>query len=509
MEFSIGCFNARRRAARKGVDPFHQRLGGCHKAVPQVAVQSIHIGFSRSELGLDQRADFGSKGYGPPAADTSDVHRLDPEAIVVARAVEEVETTERFLGTEVRFEVIEVIAGEGLAVGGTIRSPGSTERYHGRSKADDFSGARLGAYIGGCTAYDYALAKRYLLFLGRYKGAWHVAGPPFTRVNEEVDAGSDPWVDAVRHYARIAALASRAARTEALRALIERGRARDADHAAVALAADVERHFAHPSPHKSFAELEPLYEAASGRAKGQALIAIGVGADPAARAFMRARTAELCDGEGAVDADTAVLAIGKYYEKVVDEGAIEPLGRIYIAMGSAQKGWRRPLTWALIYGAGPAHTELMNDVFESADDEDAGGLSEWIGRYPTRRGLTLLWARVGDDHRDRYEMTMALAAGGDSRVVAWALERLKKRSSEDRWVAVYVIGHSPRDEADAAAAQIIAGGGEDLVWLLEAYGTARHVSVVRRLEQIGRRQHLSEKARHRLECARREHGATP
>ena len=67
------------------------------------------------------------------------------------------------------------------------RSSGTLE-FAGRSAGETFEQARPGAFAGACIAYDYRLGGRYLLFLGKRPSAgWRVQGPPFTRVNEEVD----------------------------------------------------------------------------------------------------------------------------------------------------------------------------------------------------------------------------------------------------------------------------------------------------------------------------------
>jgi len=432
----------------------------------------------------------------------------DSQTIVLARASSTVTagTADGYPG--IKHEVVEVLKGTGLAKGDSIVTSGTTDRYRGRGKQSDFSRARPGAYAGSCIAYDYALGEHYLLLLELQDGHWVVSGPPFTRANEEVDASGDPWVAAVRAYVRVAALKAPAARRKQLRKLQKRGEAKKASPAHALLAGDIASHFGHASPHKSFDELEPMYDRAKGRDKNRVLVAIGTGADPAAAEFMRQLIADTRAGNSPVDDDVAALAIAKYFEKLPDAAAVESIARLYIDRGSSKQASRWPLMWTLIRTAGPRHQALMIEAYESANDEEAGRLAEWFAKHPSPRALELMWKRFDAHYKDKYETALALAGMGDKAVVDWARKRLRKGKDQDgladRWIAVYIIGRSPLPAADKLAKKIIKAGGKDLVALIQAYIDASHALADRRLKQIARKRGVGTDAREWLGRARRQ-----
>lgn len=115
---------------------------------------------------------------------------------------------------------------------------------------------------GPCNATDYEQGSKYVLFLEKWEGRWLVLGPPFTRINVLVDGPDAPWTQAVRQYARVAALGDYEQEKAALRELHTRAE-RDEPDCPRALAADIDRHFSKPTWAKSFNDLKTLFEAAT------------------------------------------------------------------------------------------------------------------------------------------------------------------------------------------------------------------------------------------------------
>ncbi len=386
---------------------------------------------------------------------------------------------------KVELEVTQIVKGKGVAVGDSVRVRGGLIRYRGASKPGDFSRARPGAYVGSCTAWDYAEKKSYILFLERRGRRWNTLGVPFARVNEE----DEPiWRRAVEEYVRVGAIANAAKRRAALDALIARGEAKTASEADKAIAADLARHLATPTSAKAFLELQRLLNETSDAGERERIVhAIGVGGDPAARRQMTVWVREARRGNSPVDERTLFDAIGAYFDKVPDAAAMREIGELYISLGIKRKRDRRTLMNLLIAHATDAHKEVMTRALAGADDEEAGRIAAWFARHPVRAALDDTRARVGSDFAAKRELALALAGMGDAKVVAWAKQRLADPPDEDRWIALQVLARSPRKDADAAARKVIKAGGEDLTSLIQGYGEATHARVGARLKDISAR----------------------
>jgi hypothetical protein len=397
---------------------------------------------------------------------------------------------------EIEMQVVTVLRGTTYAVGDKVKVSGSTKKYYGAA-ADklDFSKARPGTYAGSCTAYDYKVGHYFLLLLTKWNGRPVVAGHAFTRVNEEVDAKNDPWTTAVKEYARIAGLATPEARAKAFAALIAKGKKKKASKLDKAIAADVAAHLATPTPYKKFAELEPLYKAATGAAKGEALIAIGSGADPAAKDFMLGVTKDLVADAAPVDREIELEALSEYYDTIVDRDALAALAGYYVKLGSAYKDERWSLMWLLIHHADDTHQKLMEQALDGADPEEAGRLCEWFVAHPSKYATAEIKRRTEGKYAEHDELTRALAGLGDADVVTWAKGKLAGKKDDSTWLAVYVIAASPTKDADAIADKLIKAGGENLVTLIQGYNKARHANVAARLAQIQAKKDLSDDAR--------------
>jgi hypothetical protein len=411
--------------------------------------------------------------------------------VVIARA------TGAAGGEAVTFEVEQVVRGRGLKIGDVIALRGSLGHYLGASPALDFSRPRPGAFIGGCIAYDYALGRHYVLLLAPYNGGWAARGGPFTRVNEEVDGANAPWAVAVRAYARIADLASAADRRKALETLVARGTAAKATPTEKVIAADVNAHLAAATPAKSFAELEALEQAGTAT-HASVLLAVGRGGDPAARAYMAKAVADL-RATATVD-QSAVEAVAAYYEDVSDPAVLGQLAAYYVDLGSQAPRARWPLMLLLIDRAGASDRAVMLQALLDANDEEASQLGAWFVRFPSAKAEQELLRRLGGSFRAggapaRFQTMFALAGMGNKAVLAWAKRELaSSTTSDDRWVAPYVIALSPLRTADALVPGIIARGGDDLVHLVEGYRDARHRHADRRLAALAKRTDLDAEA---------------
>jgi hypothetical protein len=387
---------------------------------------------------------------------------------------------------EVELELSRVMKGSGVAAGDTIRVRGALFRYRGASKAGDFSRARLGAYAGSCTAWDYAVGKSYVVLLDPYGGRWDTLGVPFARVNEEAEP---IWLKAVEEYVRIGGIADAVKRRAAIDALIARGKKKKASAADSAMAADLDLHLRTPTPGKPFAELYPLYFKSRDGARARALLAIGVGGDPGrmAQNFMYSRLVEVRQGNPVVDERILFEAIAAYYSKAPTPLALREIGELYVSLGAKRKQERWPLMNLLIAKAGDLHKEVMGRALAGADDEEAGRLAAWFVRHPVKDALIDIRARAGSDYGAKWELALALAGMGDDRVVAWAKKMIAGGPDDDRWIALYVLARSPRKDADAAARKVIKKGGEDLTSLIQGYGEAHHARAGARLKEIGAR----------------------
>lgn len=142
--------------------------------------------------------------------------------------------------------------------------------------------------------------------------------------------------------------------------------------------------------------------------------------------------------------------------------------------------------WALIKTADGRHTDLMMAALKSADKEEAGRLAEWFVRYPNDEATEIIRRLVAGAYQENWELTFGLAGMGDPGTVSWAKEFMNK-DDKDRWMAFYTIAHSPLDEADRLAKEIIEGtDSRGLTSLIQGYRESHNPRKYDRLFDIVR-----------------------
>ncbi|APR86052.1 Hypothetical protein A7982_11401 [Minicystis rosea] len=439
------------------------------------------------------------------------------EQVVLARAVSAT-------SQDVTFEVVETLRGSALRPKDAITLQGFVARYAGPSPVDDFSRARPGASAGACIAYDYRVGGQFLLLLRGSASKWATLGTPFARVNEEVTAPNDPWLAAVRHYARIAGLADPVKERAALEALRVAAEKHPSPSQPAALAADIERHARTPNVYKTFAELKAMYDAAPpDHTKSRALLAITLRGDPAAGPLLAQL---LKQAQGDPPRSAALLpAIAHYYDKVPDSQSLSALAELYVKLGTGMKHARWEIMWTLIRRAAAEHRPAMQKALESADEEEAGRLAAWFVRYPSPEAQAYFTKLVRGDYENKSEITFALAGMGAKAPLDWALSMLKTPSPpqgagstqviggstkpDTRWMAPYVVARSPLPEADVAAGAIIRARRQDFIMLLQGYDGATHANAERRLKEISAISDLNDEERNWLDRTKRARAATP
>lgn len=393
----------------------------------------------------------------------------DAKAIVLAKAIRVREGPD---GREVDFEVVAIFKGD--VTEKTLTDSGH-DNYQGASDPADFSRARPGAYRGSCTAMDYKIGVHFLLLLNRGRDQWVVSGPPFTRINEEVDGGDAPWAKAVKAYVGIAALGDGAKQKAALKELLAGAKKADkSDKYQAALAADIERHLASPHGSKSFEDLMELYkQAATDQERRPVMWALARGGHEAAKPFIREM---LKSGEW----KKHVKPVAEYVAAVKDK---ESLPLLAGAFPTAKAEDRWAIMWSLIQTADETQGQAMHDVLKAANAEEASRLTKWFSQHPSNEAIEICSKLLGEEYEKKSQLTYGLAGMGDAKTVEWAL-RFAKEQSESRWIAFYVLARSPLAEADDAARKVIASDDITAVTaLVQGYEESFAVHRVARLDE--------------------------
>ena len=325
---------------------------------------------------------------------------------------------------------------------------------------------------GPCNPTDYELKGNYVLFLGNWKGVWSVSGAPFTRVNVLVEGTNAPWTKAVRQYARISKLNDYENEKAALRELRSRAQANDAD-CPKALIQDIDAHFSKPTPAKSFSDLQALYEQTKDtETREYVLWACARGEKLEAKEFFQnlLRSGEWSQFPHPVCSYVARVKLSGFSDAFA---ATLSTNRV--------EHERRMLLIALSGSAEASEQPLMQKVLESINEEETVILGDWFVKHPSQEAIKQFTKLASKDYFENHELTLALAGMGDTNVLNWAKEFVK-RPAENGWLGYYVFARSPLPAADVLARQTIQRGDSDgLVSLVQGYQDSKRTD---RLDRI-------------------------
>jgi hypothetical protein len=327
---------------------------------------------------------------------------------------------------------------------------------------------------GPCNPTDYELKGNYVLFLGNWKGVWSVSGAPFTRVNVSVEGTNAPWTKAVRQYARIAKLGDYEKEKAALLELRSCAQANDAD-CPKALIQDIDAHFSKPTPAKSFSDLQALYEQTKDpEIREYVLWACTRGEKSEAKEFFR-----------------TLLRSGVWLQflnpvcSYVAQVKLSGFTHVFAATLSTNRVEhdRQMLLFALSGSAEASEQPLMQKVLQSINEEEAVILGDWFVKHPSQEAIKQFTKLASKDYSENHELTLALAGMGDTNVLNWAKEFIK-RPAENHWLAYYVFALSPLPAADALARQTIQRGDSDgLVSLVQGYKDSKRADRLDRIKE--------------------------
>jgi len=371
------------------------------------------------------------------------------------------------------FRVLEVLKGRFPA--STLVESG-TGSYQGRGDEKDFGAARPGAYTGACTAHDYQVGKKFVVFVNQTADGWSISGPPFSRINEEVGGSRSPWAIAVRHYVRISSLDNDETEKARLRKLQAKARSgQDPVTYPAGLVEDIEKHFGSASPAKSYEDLLALYTAGSEETRNQVLWAFAWGKHPEAAPLF---TDLVRSGQWVEH----TLAVSTYVERTRSNDLAKVLLAAYPRIEDKQR--RAALIPALVQGADAKDAEAMLAALRSADVQEASELAPWFVRHPAKEATEILRRMLDRRYRAQPSLAFALAGLGDAEVLEWARETLRS-SGMDTWMGLRIVACSPLPEADVLARAVIQKNEpESLVFLIQGYGESLNPKRWERLNDI-------------------------
>jgi hypothetical protein len=377
----------------------------------------------------------------------------------------------------VSFDVVAVV--KGARPDKAVAVFGDATRYDGPSDPNSFAETRPGSGRGACNAHDYRIGTTYLLFLGGSPDGPHgmVGGPPYTRINEEASEGS-PWLAAVRHYVRIAALNNAAAERKALLALQAQAKAQAGDpRYPPALDADIENHFQAPNPRMSYAELLAIYNRANRDAdmRAAALWAMTHPPKPEARTLFASLVRS---GGWRSQAQPTVEFVSRTRDH-------DLAARLLLELPSAADAdLRRSILFAATQAAGVSELPNMLRAARSANKEELRDLAPWFVKHPSAAGTALLRRALTEPYEKDRKLAFALASLGDTDVLAWGQRRADVKH-KDRWMGFHVFALSPLPLADELARRTIhQGDAEDIGSLVDGYEESTNPHLWDRLADV-------------------------
>ncbi|MEO8502545.1 MAG: hypothetical protein ABI609_01480 [Acidobacteriota bacterium] len=353
----------------------------------------------------------------------------ETETIVLARATDELALPDGSAGT--RFTVVETLRGR---YPGTAITLQGGPPFAGASPENDFSNARPGAYSGACTAFDYRIGGLYVLFLDHSSGRWDLRRDAFSRINEEVARINSPWVMAVRAYAKVADMGSYERRKAALLRLERNGDA--------ALAADIARHFARPTPVKSASDLLQVYAGSQGAEdRGPVLWAL------------ESKSAE---------------EVGPFFDRLLAGPTLPEWARGTVCFWAIQhprpadapdllrqvlgqpQGQRAECLSALAALATVDNFDSLRVLLRALDDQEAAAFySNADGLAHVEEVRAAIGRLLHGDYASAGELTATLARWGDPEALGWALSKVRQHG-DALDVALRAITVSPLPHAELA-----------------------------------------------------------
>jgi hypothetical protein len=377
------------------------------------------------------------------------------DVIVLARS-------EDYEGGQFLFRIRKVLRGD--YPNRRFRVEGHTG-FKGRTAEDDLVRVRAGALSGSCTARDYRVGYDYVLFGDRTDGGLAIHGPPFSRINEEVDGEHSPWTQAIQRYAEIADLEDPEAEHAALQDLLETAsKENDPIHCPPAMAPGLEEHFQFPSPYMPWIILEAMHGSASTPAGRSAVL----GAMAACRlpddrspvgAFVRTLPIESLEKDDLASAATLAWRsretslASAFLERFTDQ---DELGRAIRDMADESLV---PAVIRKLPGLPPKGLALLAPLFERLPSEEAR-------RIISERARALA-AEIRGRYDDQWWEAVSLAALGNEEVVDWAMADLE-RGGQGGCCGLHfnILAWSPLARADRHARAIIEDGDAHRLWQL-------------------------------------------
>lgn len=376
----------------------------------------------------------------PPDYDLVKSH----DVIVLARS-------EEFADNKFLFRVLKVLKGAYPDIHFEVEG---YDRFLGRTPENDLTSVRHGALAGSCTARDYRVGHNYVLFCNRMDNGLFVHGPPFSRINEEVDGEDSPWTQAITRYSEIAAFEDPEVEHVALQDLLKKAlEGSNPSSCPPAMAPGLEEYFEIPSRNMPWTVLEDMYPLTltdAGRSRVlSAMASCDTLSDPeAVQGFVRKFVGA---NLGADD----LVSIGTLAARVQETSIIETLldqytDQIEVAR-AIRRGANRTLLPALIGKLPllpPRGMALLAPLFERFPSEEAKQILE-------ERTRTLA-ADIGGQYDERWWDAVALAALGDAEVVDWAIADLDRGGGGGCCsLHFYILAWSPLEKADRKARAMI------------------------------------------------------
>jgi hypothetical protein len=385
------------------------------------------------------------------------------EVIVLAHS-------ESFSNGKFKFRTVKVLKGSQAGKSFEIKG---YDQFQGRSPPNDLDHVRPGALAGSCIAFDYRVDHDYVLFCQRIDAGLSVSGPPFSRINEEVDGEASPWTRAVQRYCEVASLGDAESEYQALEDLLRQASSRsDPKNVPPAMAHGIEQYLGHPSSFMPWTKLKMMYDSAR--------------AEKDRSAILQAMADCNIDGEKDRDGVRSLLgnlknedrsrkdliAIAGMAARVRDSTWVEKFLEIYPEIDKDED--QNQVARAIRRCAGDLHVPLMVQKMKLLEPRPFALLAPWLVQHPipgSERLLNeegnILRARIETNHDKHWWETVALATLGDEAIVDWAIDDLARGGGGGCCgLHDYILTWSPTEKADRQVKKIIQDNDAHSVWVI-------------------------------------------